>query len=104
MCGEPPKAGVGRAVGFMLAPPQAGFLAMLAMGAVLRNSLHALWAFRSNSRSKSEVDACCARRPHDCASQLRITSPQPAPPPPWAADEMFGFEVKISSDALCVSD
>ena len=26
------KAGVGRAVGFMLAPPQAGFLAMLAMG------------------------------------------------------------------------
>ncbi len=40
---------------------------------------------RSNNRSKSEVDACCARRPHACASRLRTTSPQPALPPPWRA-------------------
>ena len=71
---------VGRALGFMLAPSGAGCLVMLAMGAVLRNSLHAFWAFLSDNRSKSDIEACCDCRPHGCASQRRITSPSRSQP------------------------
>ena len=34
----------------------------------------------------------CARRPHACASRLRTTHPQPAPPQPRAAGEVVSLD------------
>lgn len=103
MCGEPPKAGVGRAVGFMLAPLGAGFPAMLTMGSVLRNSLYAPWAFRSDSRSKPDVE-----RAAHAAPWLRFSASHHKPParptPALGGGEVAGFHRKNAIVALFVSD
>ena len=79
--------------------------AMLAPGAVLRNSLRSLRSLRSNSRSKSvhEAWACCAAhaRPTPCASRHGQRGVQLQPGPSLRSAPVLAFARAERSDDPC---
>ena len=79
--------------------------AMLAPGAVLRNSLRSLRSLRSNSRSKSvhEAWACCAAhaRPTPCASRHGQRGVQLQPGPSLRSAPVLAFARAERSDGPC---